>query len=224
MDSFKARLNHWSRIAAAAIAGGCAGAWAALHHNPLGASTLVGWNAAAATYLVIVGWLIFTATEEQVRLRSRAEDEKKAVLMTLILMAATASLGAMIIALHDVHVAGKSGLPPWLVALSASTLVLSWLTVQALFTLHYTHRWFADRDDDGDDDGGIAFPGQKPTTYKDFLYVAACVGATCQVSDFDITTSKFRNLVTVHCLIAFAFNTMVLALGINIIGNLMGGS
>lgn len=223
MDSFMARMNHWGRILAAAIVGGGAGGWAAAHHNPLGASTLVGWNAAAATYLAIVGWLIFTAREDQVRSRARAEDENKAVLMSLILMAAAASLGAMVIALHDVHVGGKSGLPPWLVALSASTLILSWLTVQALFTLHYTHRCFADRDEDGADDGGIAFKGQKPTTYKDFLYVAVCIGATCQVSDFDITTSRLRNLVTVHALVAFAFNTMVLALGINIIGNLMGG-
>jgi uncharacterized membrane protein len=106
--------------------------------------------------------------------------------------------------------------------LSVLTLALSWLVVQCLFTLHYAHRYFGDRDGDGTPDGGIEFPGAAPTTYRDFIYVAVCVGATCQVSDFNITTSKFRNLVTTHAVITFVFNTTVLALGINIIGNLMG--
>ena len=117
---------------------------------------------------------------------------------------------------------GQGAEPPWIVGLSGITLVLSWLVVQCLYTLHYTHRYFGDRDDDGAPDGGIDFPGAAPTTYRDFIYVAVCIGSTCQVSDFDITTAKFRNLVTSHALISFVFNTSVLALGINIIGNLLG--
>ncbi len=221
-DDRPGRLDHWGRSVAALAAGLAAGGLALGHHIPPGASSLIGWNAAATVYLAFVGWLIFTAREDSVRTRARQEDENRAILMSTIVVAAVASLGAIVIALHDVKAGGKHGMPPWIVALSASTLVLSWLTVQALFTLHYTHRWFADLDRDGSDDGGIEFPGQKPTTYRDFLYVAVCIGATCQVSDFNITSGRIRNLVTVHALITFAFNTMVLALGINIIGNLMG--
>ncbi len=218
----RGRWLHWGRLFIALAVGVVAGGLALGQKIPSGASGLIGWNAAALTYLVFVGRLILTADERFVRARARQEDENRAILMSVIMVAALASLGAMVLALHDVKAGGKQGLPPWIVALSASTLVLSWMTVQALFTLHYTHRFFGDRDDDGSDDAGIKFPGQQPTTYRDFLYVAVCVGATCQVSDFDIATSRMRNLVTVHALIAFAFNTMVLALGINIIGNLMG--
>jgi uncharacterized membrane protein len=189
---------------------------------PFAAAPLIGWNATAATYLVGVGVLFVTNDAPLVRARAQQQDENRTVLMTSILAAVAASLGAMVLTLHDSKAAGKAGLPPWLMGLSVSTLVLSWLVVQSLFTLHYAHRYFADRDRDGTDDGGIDFPGQKPTSYRDFLYVAVCIGATCQVSDFNITTSRFRQLVTVHALVAFVFNTMVLALGVNIIGNLMG--
>jgi len=214
--------SHWWRIACSVAIGALAGGVATGRVTPFGGTVLIGWNAAAFTYLTGVGYLFLTSDAPLVRVRAQQEDENRAVLMTAILAAVAASLGAMVLTLHDAKAAGKAGLPPWLLVLSVSTLVLSWMVVQSLFTLHYAHRYFADRDRDGADDGGIDFPGQKPTSYRDFLYVAVCIGATCQVSDFDITTSRFRELVTVHALVAFVFNTMVLALGVNIIGNLMG--
>ncbi len=214
--------SHLWRIGAAALVGALAGGLAFSRVSPFGAVLLIGWNAAAFTYLAGIGYLILTNDAPLVRARAKQQDENRAVLMTFILGAVAASLGAMVLTLHDAKAVGKSGLPPWILALSVSTMVMSWLVVQSLFTVHYAHRYFADRDRDGTDDGGIDFPGQKPTSYRDFLYVAICIGATCQVSDFDITTSRFRELVTVHALVAFTFNTMVLALGVNIIGNLMG--
>ena len=48
------------------------------------------------------------------------------------------------------------------------------------------------------------------------------MGATFQVSDFSLTNTRFRNLATVHALVAFGFNTLVLALGVNIVSNLLG--
>lgn len=218
----KVRWGHWGRLVAALAAGIAASLMARGHQIPMGASLLIAWNAAAATYVILVGHLILASDEDAVRHRARQEDENRAVLMSVILTAALASLGAMVIALHDAHTKGKEGIPPWVVILSASTIVLGWMLVQSLFTLHYAHRYFADRDDDGEQDGGIDFPGKPPSSYRDFLYVAVCIGATCQVSDFDITDPKVRNLVTVHAALAFVFNTMVLALGVNIIGNLMG--
>ena len=216
-------LSHWWRVGAAGAAGLVAGALSIGHVTPAGVSPLIGWNVAAVTFLVCLGHLFLTNDAPLVRLRAQQEDVNRTVLMGLILTAAAASIFAMVLTLHDARSVGKAGLPPWLTALATSTLVLSWLVVQSLFTLHYAHRYFADRDENGTDDGGVSFPGEKPTSYLDFLYMAACVGATCQVSDFCITTSRFRRLVTVHALVAFAFNTMVLALGVNIIGAVMGG-
>ncbi len=214
--------NRW-RTLLAAVGGVFAGYVA--HHGGLliGASFLIGWNVAAGLFVVSTGWLLLASDEAEVRARARLDDENRAVLMSVVLGSVGASLIAIVIALKEakIHV-GHGGEPPWVLGLSASTLALSWLVVQCLYTLHYTHRYFGDRDSDGAPDGGIKFPGDEPKTYRDFIYVSVCIGATCQVSDFNIVTSRFRNLVTTHAIISFVFNTMVLALGINIIGNLMG--
>jgi uncharacterized membrane protein len=214
--------NRWRTLLAAA--GGVAAGVAAYYAGLLtGASFLIGWNAAAGLFVVSTGWLLLTSDHAEVRARARLDDENRAVLMSIVLGSVGASLVAIIIALKEAKIhAGHGGEPAWVLGLSVSTLALSWMVVQCLYTLHYTHRYFGDRDADGAADGGIKFPGDEPTTYRDFIYVSVCIGATCQVSDFNIVTSKFRNLVTTHAIISFVFNTMVLALGINIIGNLMG--
>ncbi len=215
-------FNRWRVLAAGAV-GAAAGFWVQHQGTLNGASFLIGWNVAAFVFIVPTAWMLFRSDSEDMRARAKSEDEDRAVLMGVILAAVGASLVAIIVALkeskpHD----GHGGQSAWIMALSVSTLALSWLVIQSLYTVHYAHRYFGDRDDDGEPDGGIEFPGAPPQTYRDFIYVAVCIGATCQVSDFDITTTKFRNLVTTHAVISFVFNTMVLALGINIIGNLMG--
>ena len=104
-------------------------------------------------------------------------------------------------------------------ACAGATLVLSWLVLQSVFVLHYAHRHFGD----GKSKGGIQFPGEPPTSYMDFAYLAFSVGATFQVSDNSILTAKLRRLVTAHAATAYFYNTAILALGINIIASLVGG-
>jgi uncharacterized membrane protein len=214
---------HW-RLFAAACVGIAAGLVAGLGDRFLGAPLLVGWNAGAAFFVVSAGWLFLRSDETQVRQRAAREDEGRLTLTTLVLSAVAASLAAALYALRETKALSQAHPDErtLVLMLSAATLVLSWMTVQSLFVLHYTHRYFGDSDGDGDIDGGLTFPGEAPRTYRDFIYVAICVGATCQVSDFSITTARYRNLVTAHAIFAFCFNTMILALGINIIAGLMG--
>jgi uncharacterized membrane protein len=43
---------------------------------------------------------------------------------------------------------------------------------------------------------------------------------TCQVSDVNVTARSMRRLALLHGLLSFAFNTVILALSINIISGL----
>jgi uncharacterized membrane protein len=216
--------HRWRLLLGAA--GGLAAGLAASRADILpGAAPLIGWVSGAALYLSTTVWMFFTTDEATVRRHAALEDENRGILTGLVLAAAVASLGVTALALKGAKVFGAEHLESaqtWILVLAVSTLVLSWLLTQCLFVLHYAHRYFGDRDADGAVDGGIEFPGEPPRTYRDFIYVAVCIGATSQVSDFNITTSRFRLLVTLHALFAFAFNTMVLALGINILAGLVG--
>ena len=216
--------RRW-RVLLAAAAGIATLAAARAFALPPALSTLVAWNGASLVYLATTMWMIWHDDEAVVRRRAAYEDEGSWLTSAILLSAVAASLAATVIALKDAKAvaAHVPDAPPWAWAFSVSTLILGWLVVQAVFTLHYAHRYFGDGDADGRMDRGVKFPGHAPTSYIDFGYMAVCIGTSAQVSDFDITTNSFRRLVTFHSLLAFFFNTMVLALGINILASIVGG-
>lgn len=210
-------MSHW-RLAAALGAGVAAWAMAKYFNAPRGAHFLLGWDSAAFVYLLTMWMLFIRATEAEMRSRAAQYDEGVPVLMLIVLAAILASLGAVV----DAMIVSKDapGSARGLVVGSAvATLILSWLVLQTVFVLHYAHRHFGE----GKSKGGIQFPGEQPTSYLDFAYLAFSVGATFQVSDNNILTSKLRRLVTAHAAAAYFYNTAVLALGINIIATVVGG-
>jgi len=208
---------HW-RLGAGCVVGLFVWATAFWLQAPTGSHLLLGWDGAALTYLILTWRMFLRADEAEIRDRAAQDDEGQPVLLLIVLAAIVASLGAVV----DAMVAARTaqGLAKAFIATSAgATLVLSWLVLQSVFVPHYAHRHFGD----GKGSGGIGFPGEPPTSYMDFVYLAFSVGATFQVSDNTILTSRLRRLVTAHAATAFAYNTAILALGINIIASVVGG-
>ena len=98
--------------------------------------------------------------------------------------------------------------------LAALTLLLSWAFVHVLFASHYAHAyWLAD--------GGLIFPGSERPDLAEFLYLAFVVGMTCQVSDVTTASAPMRRLVLLHALVAFGFNTVILAAAVNLAAGLV---
>ena len=64
--------------------------------------------------------------------------------------------------------------------------------------------------------GRAHFPGHRPPDYRDFLYYAFVIGCACQTGDVATISHAMRRLTLVHGIIAFAFNTAILALMINV--------
>ncbi|MBU4434522.1 MAG: DUF1345 domain-containing protein [Alphaproteobacteria bacterium] len=208
---------HWRLLA------GCCGglaAWALAFwlQAPRGSHLLLGWDVAAVTYLSLTWRMFLSAGEGEIRQRAAKEDEGRPILLMVVLAAIIASLGAVIDALAAARTA-DDGAKTLITASAGATLVLSWLVLQSVFVPHYAHRHFGD----GKGKGGIDFPGEPPTSYMDFVYLAFSVGATFQVSDNSILTSRLRRLVTAHAATAFFYNTAIVALGINIIASVVGG-
>jgi uncharacterized membrane protein len=96
-------------------------------------------------------------------------------------------------------------------------MACSWLVMHTVFAFRYAHRYYQELLAPGPNGGGLEFPGESPPDYFDFLYSAFVVGMTSQVSDVQVTSREMRRLTPVHSVLAFAFNLLVPALGINVV-------
>ena len=214
--------HHW-RLALAALAGAASFGVAIRFHAAGGLASLIGWNIACLVFLSLTWWMFSVADEDAVRMHAAAEDQGAPTMTALVLCAVAASLAATFLALGESKAgASPAHSHPWPLALSVSTLVMSWLVIQTIFTLRYAHAYFGDGDRDGEIDRGVEFPGDPPTDYRAFIYMAVCIGSTFQVSDFNILTNDYRTLVTLHAVVSFAFNVAVLALGVNMVASVLG--
>jgi uncharacterized membrane protein len=211
-------IVHWRLLLGGVVA---VVAWAAasLLKAPEPARLLIGWNAGAGVYIALVGYLFLTEDEDDLKARADRLDERLWVILLLGLTALAIAFAALVAALMSVR--EHPGETPLISALAAATLVTSWMVLQALFTAHYAHRHFQAVARDGPR-AGFLFPGEAPRCYLDFVYLAVCIGATAQISDPSVPTSRLRNLVTAHAAISFFYNTAVLAAGINILSSLLG--
>ena len=105
--------------------------------------------------------------------------------------------------------------------LVGGTLALTWLLTQAVFALRYAHEFYTRTDDAPMPDGGLEFPREPRPDYWDFFYFSAILGMTFQVSDVQITSRKLRRLATVHGLLGFLLNTVIIALTVNLASGLL---
>jgi uncharacterized membrane protein len=107
------------------------------------------------------------------------------------------------------------------VALVAATLLLSWLVTQTVFALRYAHEYYSVTGAGPEVDGGLQFPEENRPDYWDFMYFALVLGMTFQVSDVQITSRKLRRLAALHGFLSFVFNTIIVALTVNIAAGLL---
>jgi uncharacterized membrane protein len=173
---------------------------------------LVGWDSGVVLYLVLISWVMARAPIDFIRQRACVEDEGAMALLMLTTASAIASLAAVMSELGHAPSAYQ-------VALGAVTVLLSWLFMHVIFALHYAHEFYGEGGDDRI--GGLEFPGDEEPDYWDFLYYSLVLAMTAQVSDVQVTSKTLRRLTTVHGVIAFFFNVIVLALTVNIVSTLM---
>jgi uncharacterized membrane protein len=104
------------------------------------------------------------------------------------------------------------------VALAALTVLSSWLFTQTVMAVHYAHDFYWARANGRADP--LLFPGTTDPRYADFFYFSCVIGTSGQTADVSFTGSDMRPTGTLHCILAFFFNTTVLALTINIAAGL----
>jgi len=178
---------------------------------------LLAWDAGAGLYLVLAWIMMFRATVDRMQWRARRQDDGAAVVLALTVSAAVASLAAI-----AVELIGVKSYPPGVqtlhLGLSIVTILCSWFLVHTAFALHYAHEFY---EPGRKEHRCLTFPGNPEPDYVDFLYFAFVLGTTSQTSDVTITSSAMRRLALFHGVIAFFFNTTLLALAVNIAAGLI---
>jgi uncharacterized membrane protein len=173
---------------------------------------LLSWDLTAALYVGIALWMIWTSTADTCRSRARLYDEGDWVIMLLVVGSAAASYVAIVFELSAIrshHETATLGF-----AVTGATVALSWAFTHMVFAMHYANLYYRPRDQGHP--GGLEFPGTPEPNYADFLYHAFVIGCAAQTGDVDTVSPAMRRATLVHCVVAFAFNTAILALMINV--------
>ena len=196
-----------------AVAGIVAGVVAAFF-SPWQLSTLIGWDVAAALYVVWVWSSAFRFTPSETMEFARREDDSRPAAQLLVLTACVVSLVGVGFDLLKASETGTGGGDIALVSAAVATVVLSWATVHTVYALRYAHEYYAEQPV-----GGIDFKSgaDYEPDYRDFAYVAFGIGMTFQVADTDVNHRTIRHTVLLHSLLAYLFGAVILAVLINIV-------
>lgn len=178
---------------------------------------IVGWNAGAFLYIVLASVMMARSSKEKMQRRACAQDDGQTVILVIVVFAAIASLSAIVAELAVVKDM-KGALRYAHVALAIVTIVSSWVFTHMMFALHYAHDYYVAIIDK--QTGGLIFPEEDNPEYGDFLYLAFIIGTSGQTADVSFSSKPMRRVGMIHCVLAFIFNTTLLALTINIAASL----
>lgn len=203
---------HWPlllvlAVAASSLAWPISGGWPA--------RLALGWDVGVALFLAESAIKMRrTRSTDGIRARAAALDEAGRAVLPLALVAALASVAVVV-----GEAVGGAG-DRTAATLALTTVGLSWVFVHVIFAFHYAHAWYAPAT--GGDAGGLVFPGGDEPDYWDFLHFSLIIGVAAQTADVQIASKSLRRISTVHSVTAFVFNTVIVALSVNMAVGLLG--
>jgi uncharacterized membrane protein len=178
---------------------------------------LMAWDLTAAIYVCFAFIMIARSTVETCHRRAALYDESDWVIIAIVVGSAAASFGAIFSELAVIKSAHQT---PWVsVAVTAATVVLSWSFTHVVFALHYANIYYRPKDQGLP--GGLEFPGKRPPDYRDFVYYSFVIGCATQTADVNTLSTDMRRISLIQGIVAFAFNTALLALSINVGASLL---
>lgn len=187
-------LNHWANISVAVV-------W--------------GWNIAALVLLSLTWKFIAFSSAAEARHRAVSEDPGRRFIWIVLALLSVLSFFAAAFVLRDARrfAPQQEGL---LILGCLAAVTFSWFLSHTFFTLRYARLYY------GQKEGGLNFPGGEAPDELDFAYFSFTLGMTFQVSDIAITGREIRRLVLIHSLLSFAFNSVLIALTLNLFFGILG--
>jgi uncharacterized membrane protein len=179
---------------------------------------LVSWNTGVILFIALILFWMTRLTAAQICTKYIEEDESAPFILVLVVVAAVASLFAIIEPLATIkQVSGAQRTAHF--ALAALTLIDSWLLVPTIFTTHYADMFYSA----APENRPFRFPNTPEPVFWDFAYFSFTIAAACQTADVSTADAPARKAVLAHTLISFLFNASILGFAINVTAGLIGG-
>ncbi|MDB5543976.1 MAG: putative rane protein [Hyphomicrobiales bacterium] len=185
---------------------------------------LFAWNGGVLLYIGLTIAMMLRDDLDRMRQRVSVEDEGRFVILALCIFASVASIAAIVAQLaatKDLHGAQKA----LHIVLAGMTIATGWTFIHLTFALHYAHEYASEQRRRPKVDekmrGGLQFPDTTAPDYSDFLYFSFIIGVACQTADVAISSPMMRSIALAHGVVAFVYNTTIVALMINIAAGLI---
>lgn len=177
---------------------------------------MIGWDTFSVC-MVVMSWITFFITNsKQIREQSKVQDPSSSIIFILVIISTLASILAVIILL--VTKKDGNGGASWRLPIAIAGMLFSWLLIHTIFTLRYAHIYYGDHETKPNTHAaGLEFPEDSKPEYFDFAYFSFVLGMTFQVSDVQVTSKRLRRLALLHGMLSFGFNTIMIALTVNLV-------
>lgn len=173
---------------------------------------LISWNIAVSSYLVKTMTTLWSVDHKHILQQAQQQDASKWIILLLVILTLGMCLIAIVIELT--HLPHNTALTFGHLLLSLLTIISAWFFMHTVFAIHYAHDYYLALADQ--QDAGLDFPKTAQPTYPDFLYFSYVIGTSAQTADVAITSRPMRILNILHIILAYGFNTSILAISINV--------
>ena len=180
---------------------------------------IAGWDAGALVQLAFAWTIILRADAKSTRRRAGEDDPGHYMVFVFAVVASLISLFAASVVLRAAK-ALPGAAATWWTVLTLAAVALSWVLT------HTGTRSVR----------APALPGQRPRQALgrrpqfcgteepsdiDFAYFAFTIGMCFQVSDVVVLSTGMRREVLLHAVLSFVYNTVILALALNLVVSVM---
>ncbi len=191
---------------------------AAVYFAGLGSAVWIDWPLAlvvatslfSATYLVLAINNRDELDGKSLRLTARKTNVPAYVIFAITVGAAASALVALFLILNADEKVSRA----WL-ALALLAIPLGWATIHMMAAFHYAYLYWRS--------SGAArakrpleFPGEADPDGWDFVYFAFVIGMAAQTADVAIRGKSARRFALAHSIIAYFFNTVLIASAVNV--------
>jgi uncharacterized membrane protein len=175
---------------------------------------MISWDVFSLLMISLSAITFFTMEPRQIRLIAKSQDASRPVVFLIVLISTVGSLfGVFLLLVNRKQWVLNQYLETFIYIFG---VICSWFLLHVMFAYRYAHLYYGDRGHQ-EGGGGLEIPGESCPDYLDFAYFSFVIGMTFQVSDINVLSRKMRRLALLQGLLSFLFNTVIVAVSINVI-------